>query len=90
MDLGQQIALCSEHYQNWKDQALVAKDTFESRKAIERAFFWLELQSAFVVLHAIEQVKGKDPETRKKLIVAKANLSRKLVDYAEQILNDLK
>ncbi len=88
MDLGQQIALCSEHYQRWKEQALVARDTFESRKAIERAFFWLELQSAFIVLHAIEQIKGNDPSTKRKLITAKVNLSRKLADYANEILNE--
>ena len=88
MSIAQQIAVCEEHYKKWKEQALDNQNIPEVRKALERAFFWLELQSAFIVLHAIEQAKGQDSEIKKKLIVAKANLSRKLADYAEGILNE--
>lgn len=89
MTLESQIALCSEHYQKWKNQALFAKDIYEARKALDRAFFWLELQTAFITLFALEQARGKDPETKKKLIVAKTNLSKKLADYANEIMKEI-
>ena len=90
MSIESQVALCSHYYQKWKNQALFSRDMYEARKAIERAFFWLELQSAFVILHAMEQTKGNDKEVKKKLILAKANLSKKLAEYAKEILNEIK
>jgi len=89
MSIETQIALCSQHYQKWKNQALFTSDIYDARKAIERAFFWLELQSAFIVLHAAEQAKGNDKEMKLKLIQAKTNLSKKLADYAKQILDEI-
>ena len=89
MSLGQQISLCSEHYERWKNYALSATSTEESRKALKRAFFWLEVQSAFIILHAVDQTEGNDPQTKEKLIIAKANLSKRLADYAEEILSEL-
>lgn len=90
MSIGNQIALCSQHYQKWKGLALNSQNTVESRKALERAFFWLELQTAFITLHAIEQMKGRDPTVKRRLIIAKANLSKKLADYADEILNEVR
>lgn len=89
MSIGNQVELCSQHFNKWRDVALTTFDKALEKKAIERAFFWLELQAAFVVLWAIEQTKGKDPQTKMKLIAAKANLSKKLADYAKEILNEL-
>ena len=76
-----QIETCSEHYSMWKDRALFSNDLFQSRKAMDRAFFWLEMRSAFIFLHTIEQTKGNDNKDKEKLIQAKMNLSRKLSDY---------
>jgi len=90
MPIESQITLCSQHYQKWKNQALISKDMDEARKAFNRAFFWLELQTAFIALHAVEQTKGEDKEVKKKLIHAKANLSRKLAEYAQEILDEIK
>ncbi len=90
MSIEAQIALCSQHYQKWKNQALFTADIYDARKAIERAFFWLELQSAFIVLHAVEQAKGNDKEMKLKLIQAKTNLSKRLAEYAKEILDEIK
>jgi len=90
MSIETQITLCSQHYQKWKNQALFTNDIYDARKAIERAFFWLELQSAFIVLHAAEQAKGNDKEMKLKLIHAKTNLSKRLADYAKEILDEIK
>lgn len=89
MDLKHQINLCSKHYRKWKGLALSSKSLEESRKYFEHAFFWLELQTAFIALWSIEKIKT-DPESKLKIISAKANLSKRLVDYAEQILNEFK
>ena len=56
---------------------------------MKRAFFWLELQTAFITLFAIEKTNGNDSKAELKLISAKANLSKKLAEYAKEILNEL-
>ena len=89
MSIETQIATCSEHYQIWKDKALVTNDIHQARKAVERAFFWLELRSAFLFLLAVEKSKGNDSETKQKLIQAKINLSKILSVYAKAMLRDL-
>ena len=85
MDIRDQIAICLENYNRWKQKALASG----SRKAFEKAFFWLEVQTAFVMLHAIETTAPKDKETLEKLIQAKANLAKRLVEYAKETLQDL-
>jgi len=89
MDLDNQIEICSYHYQKWKELAFSSDNLSESRKCLRKAFFWLELQTAFITLFAVERLKGHDPEFKTKLISAKANLSKKLVEYAKEILNEL-
>ena len=90
MPIEDQITTCSHHYQKWKNQALITNDIYEAKKAFNRAFFWLELQTAFLTLHAVEQTRGSDREVKKKLIQAKTNLSKKLAEYAKEILNEIK
>ena len=90
MSMETQITTCNEHYQMWKDKALFTNDISEARKAVERAFFWMELRSAFLFLMAVEKTNGNDSETKEKLIKAKINLSRKLSEYAQELLNELK
>ena len=90
MTLESQLELCAEHYKKWKQKALEAKDLPEGKKALERAFFWLELHSAFIALNAVEQTRGKDPKVRNKLLIAKTHLSRKLADYANEVLDEIK
>jgi len=87
MSIQNQIALCSEHYRRWKDTALTS-DGDSARKAMERAFFWLELQTAFIALHALEQSRS-DVKTKRKLIIAKTNLSKRLAEYANETLREI-
>jgi hypothetical protein len=89
MTLQNQIATCSFHYQKWKNLALSTVDPKEANRCMKKAFFWLELQSAFIALFAIEQAKGNDHNVKKQLIIAKTNLSKRLADYASEILNEL-
>ena len=89
MSIETQIATCSEHYQMWKDKALFTNDIYKARKALERAFFWMELRSAFLFLLAVEKTKGNDSEVKGKLITAKLNLSRKLTEYLKEMINEL-
>ncbi|MFH0711474.1 MAG: hypothetical protein V1944_02760 [Candidatus Aenigmatarchaeota archaeon] len=89
MPIEDQIGMCSQNYQKWKDMALTSRDQVQSRKFTERAFFWLELQTAFISLWAIEQAKGKDPIVKKKIQVAKKNLSNKLAQYIDQTMKEL-
>ncbi|MEM5772614.1 MAG: hypothetical protein QXL86_00060 [Candidatus Aenigmatarchaeota archaeon] len=89
MDINEEISLCSENYEKWKALALSAQNKEESKKFLEKAFFWLELQSAFITLFAAEQAKGKDPAFKRKLLLAKTKLSKKLAEYAENVLNEI-
>lgn len=89
MSIESQLALCSQHYQKWKNIALANTDINEAKKAMNRAFFWLELRTAFTALHAVEQMKGESKEVKEKLILVKANLSKKLAEYAQEILDEI-
>jgi len=89
MNLQNQIATCSYHYQKWKNLALATVDAKEANRCMKKAFFWLELQSAFITLFAVEQTKGKDTRVKRQLLIAKTNLSKRLADYASEILNEL-
>jgi len=90
MTIESQLELCAEHYKKWKQKALEAKDLPEGKKALERAFFWIELHSAFIALNAVEQTRGKDPKVRNKLLIAKTSLSKKLANYANEMLDEIK
>lgn len=89
MNINYQVNLCSNYYKKWKNLAFSSNNLEESKKCLERAFFWLELQTAFITLFAIEKLKGNDPKAKLKIISAKANLSKKLAEYAKDILNEL-
>ncbi len=90
MNLQEQLELCAYYYKKWKKLANSSKSLEEAKKFMKKAFFWLELQSAYLALWSIENLKGKDQKVREKLIIAKANLAKKLADYAEEILREFK
>lgn len=90
MSIETQITTCSENYKMWKDKALFTNDIYSARKAMKRAFFWLELRSAFMFLHAIERTKGNDSEVKSKLIKAKINLSKKLTEHLREMMNEIR
>ena len=74
----------------WKDKASFTNDIHEAKKALERAFFWMELRSAFIFLLSVEKTNGNDSKTKEKLIQAKINLSKKLSEYAKEMLNEIR
>lgn len=84
------MELCAYYYNKWKNLAISSKNFEEAKKFMKKAFFWLEIQLAYLALWSIENLRGKDPKVREKLIIAKANLAKKLADYAEEILKDFK
>lgn len=90
MNLQQKIQICSKHYKKWKQKALLSQNLEHAKKAMEKAFFWLELNSAFLGLWAIEKLKGDDVNILIKLMIAKLNLSKKLVEYTEKILEEIR
>jgi hypothetical protein len=61
----------------------------ESQRYLDKAFFWLELQTAFITLFAAEQTNGSNPGVKRKIFTAKANLTRKLANYCDQTLKEL-
>lgn len=89
MKFNYQINLCSQNYQKWKGLALSANSVQEASKYLERAFFWLELQTAFISLWSIEKAEGNKPDVKDKIFTAKANLTKKLADYVDQTLKEL-
>jgi hypothetical protein len=90
MSFEDQLGICSFHYNKWKNAALASSNPDEVRKNLEKAFFWLELQTAFIALDSVEKVQGKDPKVKNKILIAKTNLSKKLATYANQVLDDIK
>lgn len=89
MEISDEIALCNQHYQRWKDIALTSPNIEGSRRCLEKAFFWLELQTAFIILFSIEKTNKNDQKIKEKMIFAKARLCKKLADYAKQTLNEI-
>ena len=89
MSFEDQLEICSFHYSKWKNAALAADSKEDVRKNLEKAFFWLELQTAFIALDSVEKAQGKDPKVKNKLLIAKATLSKKLADYANEIMNQM-
>jgi len=89
MPIYEQIATCAEQYSRWKRLALDAQTLPAMKECLEKAMFWMELQSSFVALWSVERTMGNDPSAKRKLIVAKSNLSRKLADYAQKTLDEL-
>lgn len=83
------VRICSSHYNYWKKEAVNASDPTNRIKAIEKAFFWLELQSSFLILWTIENSHQNDSEIQRKVLLARVNLNKKLLDYAEQVLKEL-
>lgn len=89
MTIVEQLEICSRQYKRWKLLALGSNSLPEIKRCLGKALFWLELQSAFLALWSIEQIRGNEPAVREKLIKARANLSKKLADYAKETLKEL-
>ena len=84
------IKTCSTHYQTWKSEALRAQTREEMKRFLDKAFFWLELQSNLLMLWTIENTMGKDPSIKKKIETAQMNVNKKITQYASEVLNELR
>lgn len=89
MVIKDQIATCSRQYARWKELALDAQTMPELKMCLKKAIFWMELQTAFVALWSVEQARGNDPQVKRKLILAKSNLSKRLANYAQEVLDEI-
>jgi hypothetical protein len=83
------IETCSQHYFNWKEEALASKDPEKAKKYMEKAFFWLELQTNLLIIWTIEKTMGNDPMIKEKIQLAQANINKKIVDYASSVLEEI-
>ena len=83
------IKTCTTHYQTWKDEALRAQTREEMKRFLDKAFFWLELQSNLLILWTIENTMGNDPNVKKKVEKAQMNVNKKITEYASEVLKDL-
>ncbi len=89
MSIENQIKTCTEGFERWKERAFFCNDLYEARQALDRAFFWMELRSAFMFLHTVEQMGGNTKDTREKIMKAKINLSRKLSEHVKDLINGI-
>ena len=87
MELKQQLEICYKNYKKWKELAF-SLSGIESRKAMERAFFWLEMHSAFFAIGTLENTKVLSKEDVHKLIQLKSKLVEKLGEYAKTLIDD--
>ena len=84
------VQICSSNYQFWKEKALKESDPIERKKAMEKAFFWLEAQSSMLVLWSLEKAFAGNEKVLEKINIARANISKRLLKYAENVLKELK
>jgi len=79
--------ICIRNYQRWKELALKANNLEKAKEYAEKAFFWIELQSSLMRINTVEQF-AKDPVVKGKLLLARINLTKKLLDYANKVLKE--
>ncbi len=89
MDLAEKIAICEENFKRWREAALKAKDMNEARRFMEKAFFWLKLQTAFITLFSLESFAKGDEDLARKILIAKVNLIKKMVDYTKNLIDEM-
>ncbi len=84
------IQTCSSNYQTWKKETLLAKSPEETKKFLEKAFFWLELQSNLLVLWTVQNTMSDDLNVQEKVEKAQININKKIVDYASGVIEELR
>lgn len=82
------IDICAPHYADWKQKALNAETKEELRDALDRAFFWLELQNNLLILWTIENTNEDDPVVQKQILKAKENINKKIANYANDLAEE--
>jgi hypothetical protein len=87
MDIKQQLEICYRNYKKWKELAFSLSGK-ESQKAMERAFFWLEMHSAFFAVGTLEKSRKMNKEDVLRLIQLKSKLVERLAEYAKTLVED--
>ena len=82
------IDICTPHYNEWKEKAYNAFTEQERKQALDRAFFWLELQNNLLILWTIENSNHSDPVIQKQVLRARENINKKIAQYASELLKD--
>ena len=80
--------MCARHHAKWKRAADFTANKTQKKKYLERAVFWLEMQTDLVSLWSMEN-KNSTVEDRRKTIQAKSNLSMKLSSYGKNFPDEL-
>jgi len=88
MNLKEQLEICYRNYKKWKELAF-SLSGIESQKAMERAFFWLEIHSAFFAVGTLEKTRKMSKDDKARLIQLKAKLIERLAEYAKTLIDDL-
>ena len=83
-DIQRHISMCTRHHVRWKRMVGFARTERERERYLERAVFWLEMQTALVSLWAAEQ-KASGPEMKRRLVEAKSNLLVRIASYGRTI-----
>lgn len=84
------IDMCSKHYNEWKKEALNSRTKEEMMKYLNKSFFWLELQSNLLVLWTIRNTFKDDQKIQEKAELAESNINKKIMDYIETVVSDMK
>jgi len=87
MEIKQQLEICYRNYKKWKELAFSLSGK-ESQKAMERAFFWLEMHSAFFAVGTLEKSRKVNKEDVLRLIQLKSKLVERLTEYAKTLVED--
>lgn len=80
------IETCSKQYDNWRAEALSAKNPEDMKRFMDKAFFWMELQSNMLILWTVERTMGTDPAVMGRVEQAQKNINKKISTYASEIL----
>lgn len=87
MDLQKQISMCARHHAKWRRAASFARDTAQRKKYLERAVFWMEMQTDLVSVWS-EEKKDPTPNTRRKLMETKSSISSRLASYGRNLADE--
>lgn len=87
---GNELEFCTEKYKKWKEIALNSVSLEEAKKAAEKAFFWLELYSAYLAVLTMENFGKNDLKSKNKIFLARIKICKKLNEYSKQMIEELK
>lgn len=87
-DLQRHISMCTRHHAKWKRMVSFARTEGEREKYLERARFWLDMQSTLVSLWSMEQ-RANGSEARNRLADAKSRILTKMTGYGRELSGEI-